>query len=75
MICTGCAIGIGQISVAHQTPGVVQILEDVDLPHIPMWIATSRHIRNSRPLRFVADILYDALSRIVDAPSENAPTG
>jgi DNA-binding transcriptional LysR family regulator len=58
MLRAGLGIGFAQISLVAQTPGMMQILPDVSLPPLPIWLTTHRELFTSRRIR----VIYDALA-------------
>jgi DNA-binding transcriptional LysR family regulator len=58
----GLGIGAQIQEIAHDTAGVVRVLEE--LPHVPfpIWLVTHRELRTARCIRVVFDFIYDALS-------------
>lgn len=58
-------LGILPISdgIAAVTPGVEQVLPQMDGFSFPMWLTTHRELHTSRRIRLVFDILAEELSR------------
>lgn len=63
MIRAGNGIGFAQKFLAERDPLVAILMPDLDLPHLPMWLAMHRDVRTSRRIRRVADFLHAELSR------------
>jgi DNA-binding transcriptional LysR family regulator len=59
----GNGVGFAQKSLAVREPLVELILPELELPHLPMWLAMHRDVRTSARIRRVADFLFDALKR------------
>jgi DNA-binding transcriptional LysR family regulator len=63
MIRSGNGIGFAQRFLVERDPLVAILLPELDLPHLPMWLAMHRDVRTSRRIRRVADFLHAELSR------------
>lgn len=59
----GLGIGIGMKRIAQSSPEVVQVLKEVPVPSLPLWITAHRELRNTPRLKTVFDALASALSR------------
>lgn len=63
----GCGIGFAQVSVGKADTGMVQVLPDVPVPTLPMWLTAPEALRTNPRIRRVFDLLADGLSDVVDA--------
>lgn len=57
----GCGIGVAQVAVARGEPDLVQVLPDIPLPRLPVWLTAPEALRTSPRIRFVFDRLAAAL--------------
>ncbi len=62
MVKQGLGIGVMMPEIANRTPGVVQLLPELKMPRVPVWLVTHREMHTSRRIRLVFDILADELS-------------
>ena len=53
----GLGIGVMMDDIARQTPGIVQVLEEVPPVVFPIWLVTHRELRTSRRIRVVFEKL------------------
>ena len=58
-------LGIGFVAhyMARTDPEVLQVLPQLALPQIPIWLTVHREIRTSRRIRAVYDFLAQALPK------------
>lgn len=63
----GCGIGFSQEIIGKRDPDMVQILPELPLPSIPIWLTAPEALRTNPRIRRVFDLLADALSDMVDA--------
>jgi len=63
----GCGIGFSQESIGQADPDMVQILPELPLPVLPIWLTAPEALRTNPRIRRVFDLLADALSDMVDA--------
>jgi DNA-binding transcriptional LysR family regulator len=42
----GCGVGIGQKVVAERSPDVVQVLPELELPSLPVWLTAHQRLRH-----------------------------
>lgn len=63
----GCGIGFSQESIGRADPDMVQILPDLPLPTLPVWLTAPEALRTNPRIRRVFDLLAEALSDMVDA--------
>jgi len=57
----GLGIGVMMDEIAHDTPGIVRVLDDVPPVRFPIWLVTHRELRTSRRIRVVFDALAQGL--------------
>ncbi|MCO6188109.1 LysR family transcriptional regulator [Rhizobium sp. L1K21] len=62
LIRAGAGIGFGSRWIARQMTGIVRILPDLELPTLPMWLASHQELRHSLKIRRAMDFLRAALS-------------
>ena len=67
LVRAGCGIGFSQESVGRQDPDMVQVLPELPLPTLPVWLTAPEALRTNPRIRRVFDLLADALSDMVDA--------
>lgn len=63
----GCGIGFSQGIVGRQDPNMVQVLPELPMPSLPIWLTAPEALRTNPRIRRVFDLLADALSDMVDA--------
>ena len=61
MVKRGLGVGIMMHEIAAQTPDLVPVLPDLQLPRFPVWLVTHRELHTSRRIRLVYDILAEEL--------------
>lgn len=61
MVKRGLGVGIMLHEIAVQTPDLVPVLSDLQLPRFPVWLVTHREVHTSRRIRLVFDILAEEL--------------
>ena len=57
----GMGIGAMMDEIAHATPGVVRVLDDVPSVRFPIWLVTHRELRTARRIRLVFEALAKGL--------------
>jgi DNA-binding transcriptional LysR family regulator len=67
MVAAGMGIGFGTLFVARQTPELQQVLTEIEIPPMPVWVTTHRELRDSARIRAVFDALVEGLGKVVDA--------
>lgn len=60
---SGVGIGITHQGLAAQWPEVDQVLPDIQLPNLDLWIACHSEVRHNKRIRAVMDFLGEALQR------------
>ncbi|MDP4077020.1 LysR family transcriptional regulator [Acidovorax sp. A1169] len=61
LVCQGMGIGAMMDEIAHATPGVVRVLDDVPPVIFPIWLVTHRELRTARRIKVVFDALAQGL--------------
>jgi DNA-binding transcriptional LysR family regulator len=62
LVCEGMGIGAMMDKIALDTPGIVQVLNEVPSIQFPIWLVTHRELRTSRRIRIVFEALAKGLS-------------
>lgn len=62
LVRAGMGIGAMMDKIAHDTPGIVQVLDDVPPVRFPIWLVTHRELRTSRRIRVVFEALAQGLA-------------
>jgi len=57
----GMGIGAMMDEIAHATPGIVRVLDDVPPVIFPIWLVTHRELRTARRIRVVFEALAQGL--------------
>ncbi len=57
----GMGIGVMMDEIARDTPGVVQVLDEVPPVRFPIWLVTHRELHTARRIRVVFDALAQGL--------------
>lgn len=58
----GLGIGFAQAGLAGDTPGMVVLLPDFNIPPLEVWLTTHRELFTSRPIRAIYDRLGEGLT-------------
>ncbi|AXX96516.1 LysR family transcriptional regulator [Profundibacter amoris] len=61
----GCGLGFSQIYVAMDDPQVEQVLPDLPIPPLPVWLVAHQAMRQTPRIRHVWDMLANGLSPFV----------
>jgi len=67
LVRAGCGIGAAQVVIGAREPLVEQVLTQVVLPTLPVWLAAPDALRSNARIRRVWDLLADALAGPLDA--------
>jgi DNA-binding transcriptional LysR family regulator len=59
----GNGLGFAQKFLVERDPELEIVMPELDLPHLPMWLAMHGDVRTSRRIRRVADFLHGELKR------------
>ncbi len=62
LIRAGAGIGFGARWIARQMTGIVRLLPEIQVPGLPMWLASHQELRTSLKIRRVMDFLHAELS-------------
>ncbi len=66
LVAAGCGIGVGQNNIARKTPGVREILTDVEIAPLPIWLTAHAALRKTPRVRRVYDFLDQGLQNLDD---------
>lgn len=64
LVKAGAGIGFGPRYLASLTPSLEEVLPDLAIPPLPMWLAAHRELRTSLRIRRVMDRLSEALGAL-----------
>lgn len=67
MVRAGAGIGIGQIAIGRTEPGLVQVVPELPLPKLPVWLTAAEALRHTPRLRRVWDALAEGLASLAAA--------
>jgi DNA-binding transcriptional LysR family regulator len=67
MVLGGMGIGFGPQLIAAKTPALRQVLTEMQIPPLPVWLATHRELKGSARIRTVFTALADGLREVVDS--------
>ncbi|KRB38308.1 LysR family transcriptional regulator [Acidovorax sp. Root70] len=62
----GLGIGAMMDEIAHETPSMVRVLDDVPPLRFPIWLVSHRELRTSRRIRLVFEALAEGLAGLSD---------
>jgi DNA-binding transcriptional LysR family regulator len=62
-VCAGMGIGVGMKRVAAKQPELVQVLRNIPVAPLTLWITAHRELRSTPRLKTVFDALAEALAR------------
>ncbi len=62
LVCQGMGIGAMMDEIAHATPGIVRVLDDVPPVMFPIWLVSHRELRTARRIRVVFEALAQGLA-------------
>ncbi|MGM0584541.1 MAG: LysR family transcriptional regulator, partial [Pseudomonadota bacterium] len=60
----GAGIGVGQVAVAAQQPGLRRVLPGLGIGALPVWVAAHSELRASARVRRVFDALAEGMGRL-----------
>lgn len=69
----GLGVGIATVPLARRCPELVQVLPDIPLPVLPVWLTAHRELRSHRRLKVVWDFLAQALTAWGTGPADALP--
>jgi len=61
----GLGIGFAQVNLAQQTPGIVILPIDLQIPVLPFWLTTHRELFTSHRIRAIYDTLATGLGTYI----------
>ena len=61
LVKAGAGIGFGPRLIATRSPELIEVVEGLAIPALPMWLASHRELHTSARIRFVVDFLGQAL--------------
>lgn len=64
LVRAGAGIGFGSRWIAGQMKGLVRIVPQLEIPSLPMWLASHQELKSSLKIRRTMDFLRDKLSRM-----------
>jgi DNA-binding transcriptional LysR family regulator len=67
LVRAGAGLGIAQLAVARAAPDMVQVVPDLPLPALPVWLTAAEALRDTPRLRRVWDALAEGLAAVVAA--------
>lgn len=62
LVKAGAGIGFGALWLGRQTPELRHLLPELNIPALPMWLASHEELRTSLKIRRVMDFLREALA-------------
>lgn len=62
LVCAGAGLGIAQTGIGRATPGMVQVVPDLPLPRLPLWLTAAEALRHTPRIRRVWDALAEELA-------------
>jgi len=63
-LASGVGIGFAPRPIARRHPDLVEIMKEISIDPLPMWLTAHRELRTSRKIRTVNDFLADRLSSL-----------
>jgi len=69
LVRAGCGLGFSQKHVAHRHDDVVEVIPDLDIPVLEVWLAVHESLRHTPRVRRVWDALEDGLRPALSPPS------
>ncbi len=64
LIRAGAGIGFAAHFLAARDPGVRRLFIDIDIPALPVWLASHRELRTSQRIRVTMDFLHRKISNL-----------
>ena len=65
LVRAGCGIGFAQKNIGHDDPSVVELMPDVPIPPLPIWLTAHAAMRQTPRIRRVWDLLSEGLRPLV----------
>lgn len=66
LVRAGCGIGFSQLNVGQADPVTVQLLPELEIPRLPVWLAAHQNMRRTPRIRRVWDFLAAGLCRALN---------
>jgi DNA-binding transcriptional LysR family regulator len=63
-VLAGCGIGVGQKVVAERSPDVVQVMPELELPSLPVWLTAHQRLRHQPRVAAVWEMLAEGVSGV-----------
>ncbi len=67
LVKAGCGIGATQLRLGLATEGMVQVLPELPLENLPVWLVAAKALRQTPRIRRVYDLLAKAIKPLCDA--------
>lgn len=67
LVKAGAGLGFMQLRIGRSSPDLVQVLPDLPLPTLPIWLAAPEALRSNPRIRRVFDLLAKGLQEVCDA--------
>lgn len=67
LVKAGCGLGATQMRIGQETEGMVQVLPDLPLGNLPIWLVAAKALRQTPRIRRVYDLLATAIKPLCDA--------
>lgn len=65
MLKAGAGIGVGQVMIAQQSDNLIRLLEETDIPPIPIWLTANKVLKLSARIRAIYDAIAHELLKVV----------
>lgn len=65
MLKAGAGIGVGQVMIAQQSDNLIRLLEETDIPPIPVWLTANKVLKLSARIRAIYDAIAHELLKVV----------
>lgn len=65
LVRAGCGIGFAQANVGRPDPLVVELMKDIQIPPLPIWLTAHEAMRQTPRIRRVWDLLAEGLKPLV----------
>ncbi len=63
----GCGLGATQLQIGQRSGGMVQVLPDLPLENLPVWLVAAKALRQTPRIRRVYDLLAATIKPLCDA--------
>ncbi len=67
LVKAGCGIGAAQLRLGQKAGGMVQVLPDLPLAPLPVWLVAAKALRQTPRIRRIYDLLAEAVKPLCDA--------